>query len=480
MKHQRANILILSLTIILLPSILFAWSVPYDISKNDTSVVTYSSPCVAADRNGIAHVVWEAWRSDNYWGPRWIMYSSGQDTNWAIPIWLSEDTPSVSSATPCIVIDKNNRPFVGWSDESKGQMYYSYLSGGVWTTPKSIGNGFYGLRMVVDKYNVIHAVWHNANYSIWYSYWNGVKWAVPVNIEPDTNIGLAWPDIAIDSKSYIHITAMDYTRSQGYPLAHYKGKAHSWVRMFNPPDTSMGHSCFPRIAVGYNDTIYVVWEERVPYTPDGYWSFYNTGKDNLWSKPYHLDTSAVTPASYEPQIIFINRQVYCAWTAGVKNMGDGLRWTMRDSAGQWQTTQVLCTQKRAYSISLCHNRTGKIDAVWANAGWIEYGWMPADTGGWVDKDTVRYLVLTVLGECRPNPFSGSATITYQLNNPERLWLNIYNILGQLKKSMDLGYQPRGIHEVKIFADQSFSNGVYFYQIKTANQVASLKKMVLLK
>ncbi len=83
----------------------------------------------------------------------------------------------------------------------------------------------------------------------------------------------------------------------------------------------------------------------------------------------------------------------------------------------------------------------------------------------------------------PNPFNPATTIEYRLPETERVVLDIYNIKGQLVRTLVNQTQNSGSHRVKWDGKDTFGNlvasGVYIYTIRTKN-FTKAKKMVLLK
>lgn len=83
----------------------------------------------------------------------------------------------------------------------------------------------------------------------------------------------------------------------------------------------------------------------------------------------------------------------------------------------------------------------------------------------------------------PNPFNPVTTITFTLDSPVPVKLNVYNTAGQLVKTLINDGLPRGIHEVvwdgKNDTGQMVSSGLYFYRLKTDAE-AQTKSMILLK
>jgi Tol biopolymer transport system component len=80
----------------------------------------------------------------------------------------------------------------------------------------------------------------------------------------------------------------------------------------------------------------------------------------------------------------------------------------------------------------------------------------------------------------PNPFSTTTTITYKLNVQSDVNIKIYNILGQVVKSLGLTSQSRGTYGIVWDGTNNLGKrvtpGVYFYQIIAGNE-SKTKKML---
>jgi len=72
----------------------------------------------------------------------------------------------------------------------------------------------------------------------------------------------------------------------------------------------------------------------------------------------------------------------------------------------------------------------------------------------------------------PNPFSTSTTIEYELNQPEKVSLRIYNHLGQLIYQTEEN-QPQGKQQL-IWNTEGYADGIYYYRLQAGEQIASGK------
>jgi flagellar hook assembly protein FlgD len=88
----------------------------------------------------------------------------------------------------------------------------------------------------------------------------------------------------------------------------------------------------------------------------------------------------------------------------------------------------------------------------------------------------------------PNPFNPETWIPFQLAQPTSVVLRLYDIEGQVIRTINLGYKKVGFYTVinrAIYWDgknqlgESVSSGVYFYRLTTSDYDA-MKKMVILR
>ncbi len=84
-----------------------------------------------------------------------------------------------------------------------------------------------------------------------------------------------------------------------------------------------------------------------------------------------------------------------------------------------------------------------------------------------------------LSQNYPNPFNPATTIEYAIEKDCQVTLKLYNVAGQLVATVVDEYQTVGKHKVVFDAGESLSRGIYYYQLKAGNFVAT-KKMVVLR
>ena len=84
----------------------------------------------------------------------------------------------------------------------------------------------------------------------------------------------------------------------------------------------------------------------------------------------------------------------------------------------------------------------------------------------------------------PNPFNPATTIQYALPQPADVQLTVYNVVGQVVRTLVAEHQAAGRYLVTWDATndngQSLSAGVYFYRLQAGGEFHAVRKMLLLK
>jgi Secretion system C-terminal sorting domain len=79
----------------------------------------------------------------------------------------------------------------------------------------------------------------------------------------------------------------------------------------------------------------------------------------------------------------------------------------------------------------------------------------------------------------PNPFNPSTKIQYNLPENSFVNLQVYNAIGKEVASLVNSVVSAGTHEV-VFDASGLNSGVYFYTLKTGNNIVQTRKMILMK
>jgi len=132
--------------------------------------------------------------------------------------------------------------------------------------------------------------------------------------------------------------------------------------------------------------------------------------------------------------------------------------------------------------SMAHVRTGA-EAVPARNVLVKKTWEFFENDVNEDVTDATIPVKYALMQNYPNPFNPMTTISFNLPEKANVSLKIYNVAGQLVRTLTDQSWDRGSHKIEWNGTNdlgsSVASGVYFYKIDTAS-FQSTKKMVLLK
>jgi hypothetical protein len=102
---------------------------------------------------------------------------------------------------------------------------------------------------------------------------------------------------------------------------------------------------------------------------------------------------------------------------------------------------------------------------------------------WDDEESWETPATTALIGNYPNPFNPSTTFRYALGDNAHVTLKVYNMLGQLVRTLVDDYQPAGYGEAtwdgRNESGSSVSSGIYIYRL-TAGTFIETKRMLLVK
>jgi len=98
------------------------------------------------------------------------------------------------------------------------------------------------------------------------------------------------------------------------------------------------------------------------------------------------------------------------------------------------------------------------------------------------EDAVIPVTATALHGNYPNPFNPETTISYDLKDPARVRLDIYNVRGQLVRTLVNEQQSSGryhmVFDAKDKNGSPLSSGIYFYRLQAGDYIQTRKMMLM--
>lgn len=197
-----------------------------------------------------------------------------------------------------------------------------------------------------------------------------------------------------------------------------------------------------------------------------------TGSGTLCNGPLPVELTLFTAALNKNEI-----NLFWKTETEVDNFGFNVERRVKES--EW--TKISFIEGHGNSNSPKeYNYTDK--DLFANGSKFQYRLKQIDTDGQFEySDIVEVEVVPTqydLSQNYPNPFNPTTTIRFSLPQAAQLKINLYNMLGELVKTLADGTYEIGYHKILVDA-ASLPSGTYVYRIESPGFV-QVKKMVLLK
>lgn len=490
-------------------SIAQAWSEPQPVA-DDRGAMQQLSLCSGTDNR--LHLVWGE-NADYNVGDDFVYYIEMLDDEWTIPIALAPGSGTVFD--PHIVVDYDNIPHALWGEnqEFPEQPFHSYSllhlqlteNGGripdtlISTDSPNSYLGKYNIR--VGRDNTLYVYWWLSppGNTIWLKTWTDSAWTSATRPFPTWGSpgGAAfWPDLYIgpqDSLHMVFIGAKDQTgfdisildQSLNYVWYSYKAKNDSlWpepVNVYRNPH-SFAHQ--PQIVVDGNNTRHIIWLEDPDmnlWPDDLYYSFSHTGKN--WSDPIGLSSTGEVPLY--PQIALdSNDTIHIIWTEIIPNKTESCSRQVTYRFGReasWSDPEVLFENASVIKTypALTIDPHDQMHLVWIETAVdsvehsreIKYSRKSAyptrvdSDETWIHRTVDQPIAVTNY----PNPFNDTTTFHITLGCKCLVWLRIYNVTGQLIKTLINGNLLAEKTCVRWDGSgqqgQLLPSGIYYYRVE---------------
>ena len=432
------------------------------------------------------HVVWFDDREEDYQ----IYYKRSIDggLTWEADIRLTEAPED--SKYPSVAVSGPNVHVI-WQDNRDGdyQIYYKRSTdGGVtWETDTRLtyvsANTWYS--SVASLNNTVHAVWYDSrdgNTEIYYkrSPDGGLTWEPDIRLTNDQATSRR-ASIAL-SETNVHVVWED-DRDEDYYQIYYKRSPDggaTWetdTRLTNTLDDTY----YPCIAVS-GSIVHVVWYDNRDGDREIYYKRSNDA-GITWETDVRL-TNDPASSNY-PSVTVSGSNVHLVWRD--TRVGDNEVYYKRsiDEGTTWGPDERLTYNPANLKYPCVAISNSTVHVVWQDirdGNWeIYYKHNPTGSVG-IDDHGSLPINLTYL-QVTPNPFNLSTTIHYYLPESSDMVIRIYNVKGQLVKTLEKDKMEAGIHYAvwngRDSSGNRVSSGIYFYKLKS-NRYEKIKKMILIK
>jgi hypothetical protein len=475
-------------------------TIKYDVNGNQLWVRVWGGSVAAFDTSGNIYLTGVSWGNRPNFDYTTIKYYPNGDTAWVRRYTAPEDSTDYANS---IALDRSGNVYVtgySWSSETAfdyATVKYDPEGNEIWVRRyDGPGNGWdQAWGIVIDSFDNIYVTGQSSGSETSYDYAtikyypNGdTAWIRRYNGPADAADG-AGP-IVVDGSGNVYVGgySRDTVTSDDCVTIKYDSSGNeAWVKRYNGPgDFNDGADA---IAVDILNNLYVIGTSYGGDTGDDYATIkYDSDGNELWVRRFNGlsnyddlvnglvldDCGGVYVTGYSDG----NLTSFDYATVKYDSSGNEL-WVKRyngpGNGWDWATDLTLSFSGDLYV-------TG-----WSLGNGTDY-----------DYATIKYVQeevfieegyrsdivqLFILSQNYPNPFNPQTVIEYSLNSPSQVMLRIYNIKGQLVKTLIDGHREKGFHQIswdgKDEKGKKTSSGIYFYQLKIKDYV-EVKKMVKLR
>jgi hypothetical protein len=432
--------------------------------NTDVGTTVQEYPSVSMDQSGNFVVVWADWRNDNsdIYAQRFNSSGGALGVNFRV----DDDTTNGGQYAPDVVMNYNTGSFViTWRDE-RNEDEFDVLAqrfkpnGDTLGEVLKVNDQFIGTSslaepaIAMDDSGKFAITWADSRYDdydvyVMYYDYNGLAWGVNNPVIDDGAVGnQCYPDIAMSDSGFFVIAWNDERNlnsdiyAQRYDVRNLGYSLETNFRVDN--DESGATQVWPSVAMNEAGDFVIAWnDERNP--------------QEIYAQRYEFSPDTVVPM--------------------------GTNFSISDPAymGNLQTEVAVTMTSNKICYTWTDDRQGFLTDIFAKIA----DWTWSEVRG--EEEIVNRPQSFELFQNYPNPFNPTTTIKFKVQGskfkvPIHTTLNIYNILGRLVRTLvDEGKVPgeyQVIWDGKDGSGAEAASGVYFYQLKTADQ-SYTKKMVLM-
>lgn len=513
-----------------LPEIIFGqdWATPEIIYENPNQA--YLCLSVVIDNNNTTHLVWSA-DCDRDQNADSLFYLQKNGHYHLNPVSMSGDSIILTLAA---VMGVDQKLHVIWGERSDIQdfpdiqkIYYSRVENMSWLPSMSVAKldetteKVLEIKMVSLPDSSLLAYWCKApQYAIYFSYFKDENWSsrfIPfVDYSSRSQNGpygsSAYPDIVKDNRGILHITFRGTTGEQKPPEGRFINQINylandannrDWekvvpLKIFRSTDIGYHH---PKIAIADENVRYISWlvDRNLNNQPDGIQ--YTYSKDGeTWTEPKSIIELMEELILNQYIVSDHSGKIHLLWTRYVFGVGPRINYAIiHEDTCIRQELNFFSPRRSPHSVKLLIDHFNR-----EHLYWVEYK-DESDTNGIEIKHTWRDLPTKISNEnqyhrenkesitCNitsyPNPFNESTTLNIELSKPSRLTVSIYNMKGQLVKTLLSQQYVQAKAQAKWDGvnqnNQVVSSGVYFYLVQIKNEadgsvLRKIGKLILLR
>lgn len=439
-----------------------------------------NNPDFCIDKNGTLHCVWSYKIEKNH---RLIYYSKSVDDGitWSIPENVSQNT-SLWMENPHIVADSQNNLHLTY-DYNTGNpggtlIVYRKFNGQNWSETDTVSTDWPGARhnrLVIDNSDKLYCFWFHEyeNGTTFYRILENEQWG-GVMMVYDNNNSYFLAKAIVDSINVIHMSGYHFYNGQtsyDQEIVYSTYKNLVWSDL-----TEVSQDYQPwvgnDIALDKELNPHIVWRQTVSNTiPANDGTLYSKLNENIWTYPEII----VEDPSDQAIAIDKNNKVHIVDN---EKFEDGYRFVHYQLVNNEWVGELIDEDKYG----------NFLNKMFYQDGYLYLGSAKPDTvvGSNVKSSILirKYEITTYIEnnytpvfnsfKIYPNPSSGNTTISYTLEEARHTEIKIYNLAGELLKTVLNKKQAPGMYKNiwngKDKNGKEVSPGLYLVRLQAGRQI----------
>jgi hypothetical protein len=457
-----------------------SWSEPVRVS----GIYWCTDPALSVDNNGVMSALWlKHIKLDvGYYSTVNFSQSFNGGLNWTSPVNITPESTSVLWETRAVTDSKNNIHIIYAKGLESKVLVYKKYDGISWTGDLVVNVSLdANMRFGIDNTERLFATWMLSR-TTYYMYCDtntdSIAWSTPKKIHPI--IDYTTKDFTFDKDGNVHGIQRIYL-DDGITydpfVSKYNRVTDIWEDFREIYDSVGGYGC--AMAYSQKDSLYANINSSIDQQLQKYIT------DSLWSDPIGNGSSN----NNINRIMFIGRDnMVHIFQVNEENDIHSLNHTYGKGA-KWQTETIhtdpdyyipwFDVKRKVFEehdeYYVLYGKSGNINGTPTNR--INFQKKSISTG--ISEDSENIPGAALLYQNYPNPFNNSTEISYSLNQPSIVKVNIFNIKGEFVKILINQKQNKGQHSILFNAD-CLNSGIYYYQLEIDGAVKDTKKMLYLK
>jgi len=424
------------------------------VSSVDTIAEEFAS--ITVDASGIIYVVWISTDFNHWW------------------TYFAKSTDGGASFTPAVMVD----------------------SLGAGLSIAVYGNNVYILVGRIEGLSVVGLYFaRSTNGGVSFEPAFKINDASPQDTLQMVEGDITYGDLCVDASGNIYAAWIDGRRDGANCDIYFAKSTDNGVSFgANVPvsDTTgaIGDSAqlSPSIAVSGSD-IYAVWQDYRVGEKRIYFAKSTDGGVSFGEIVPVNDTTLEVDCCRPSISTSASGLIYVAYAANKLGTGQGIWCTESEDGGGSFYSSVSVSDAFNYTArcpTITVGSDNKAYVVWSDerAGSKDVYFAKGTVTGIAESDSNSVPITFALMENYPNPFTTSTSIRYALPRSAHIELAIYNIQGQLVRTLFRGEEAPGTHIVswngRDEMDRNVSSGFYFCQLKEASGIKKVRKMLFLR